>query len=65
MKIIVNGKSRKVGVNTLEKLMAFLKYDMERVIVSVNGNAVEKRKFSKTILSEGDKVDIFSFVGGG
>jgi sulfur carrier protein len=65
MKIIVNGKSRKVGVKTLEELMAFLKYDSEKVIVSVNGNMVEKGKFSKTVLSEDDKVEIFSFVGGG
>ena len=65
MKIIVYGKSRKVGVKTLEELMAFLKYDPEKVIVSVNGNAVEKGKFSRTALSEGNKVEIFSFVGGG
>ena len=65
MKIIVNGKSRKVGVKTLEELMAFLKYDSEKVIVSVNGNMVEKGKFSKTVFSEDDKVEIFSFVGGG
>ena len=65
MEITVNGKNKKVKAKTLEDLMAFLKYDPEKVIVSVNGNVVEKGKFSKTVLSEGDKVEIFSFVGGG
>lgn len=65
MKIIINGKSKKVGVRTLEELMKFLKYDLEKTLVSVNGNVVEKDDYSKTDLYEGDKVDIFSFVGGG
>lgn len=65
MKIIINGKSKKVGVRTLEELMKFLKYDLEKTLVSVNGNVVEKDDYSKTDLYDGDKVDIFSFVGGG
>lgn len=65
MKIIINGKSKKVGVKTLEELMKFLKYDLEKTLVSVNGNVIEKDDYSKTDLSEGDSVDIFSFVGGG
>jgi sulfur carrier protein len=65
MKIIINGKSRKVGVKTLEELMTFLKYDQERTLVSVNGNVVEKADYAKTTLSEGDNLEVFSFVGGG
>ena len=65
MIIIINGKNRKVGVKMLEELMILLKFDPRKVIVSLNGNLVEKGEFSKTALSEGDKVDVFSFVGGG
>jgi thiamine biosynthesis protein ThiS len=65
MNIIVNGKSKKAGVKTLEELMILLKFDLEKTLVSVNENVVEKKKFSKTALSEGDKIDVFSFVGGG
>ncbi len=65
MKIEINGKNRKVEVKTLEELMTFLKYDLGKILVSVNGNVVEKNKYSKTALSEDDKVDVFSFVGGG
>lgn len=65
MKIIINGKSKRVGVKTLEELMKFLKYDLEKTLVSVNGNVVEKCEFSNTALTEGDKVEAFSFVGGG
>jgi thiamine biosynthesis protein ThiS len=45
--------------------MTFLRFDPEKTLVSVNGEPVEKGKFSKAALSEGDKVDVFSFVGGG
>ena len=65
MKIEVNGKNRKAEVKTLEELMTFLKYDLGKALVSVNGNVVEKDKYSKIFLSEGDKIDVFSFVGGG
>ncbi|MFA6290933.1 MAG: sulfur carrier protein ThiS [Victivallales bacterium] len=65
MKIAVNGKNRKVEARTLEELMTFLKYDLGRTLVSVNGNVVGKDKYSRTILAEGDKVEAFSFVGGG
>ena len=65
MKIAVNGKNRKVELKTLEGLMTFLKYDLGKTLVSVNGNVVEKDKYSRTILADGDKVEVFSFVGGG
>jgi len=65
MKITINGKSKKIGVKTLGELMKFLKFNPEKVIVSVNGKPVGKKKFPETILSEDDKVDVFSFVGGG
>jgi sulfur carrier protein len=65
MEIIINGKARKVGAKTLGELMKFLKFDPEKVIVSVNGEPVGKKKFPETVLSEGDRVDVFSFVGGG
>jgi sulfur carrier protein len=65
MKITVNGKSMKIGAKTLKELMILLKFDLEKTLLSVNGNVVEKGEHSKTILSEGDKVELFSFVGGG
>ncbi len=65
MEITVNGKDKKVKAKTIKELMTFLRLDPEKTLVSVNGEPVEKGKFHKTALSEGDKVDVFSFVGGG
>ncbi|MFZ2653963.1 MAG: sulfur carrier protein ThiS [Victivallales bacterium] len=65
MKIIVNGKSRKLGVKTLEELIILLKLDLGKTLVSVNGDVVDRKKSSGTLLSDGDKIDVFSFVGGG
>ena len=65
MKIILNGKDKKLTVTNLGEMLANLKYNPENVIVSVNGELVEKEMYSITSLSEGDNVDVFSFVGGG
>jgi sulfur carrier protein len=65
MKIILNGKEKKLTVTNLGEILTNLKYNPENVIVSVNGELVEKEIYSITSLSEGDIVDVFSFVGGG
>ncbi len=65
MKIIINGKIKKLEVKNLRELLLKLKFNPERTLVSVNGNVVEKKAYPKTTLSDGDKVDVFSFVGGG
>ncbi len=65
MKIILNGKDKKLTATNLGEMLANLKYNPENVIVSVNGELVEKEMYPKTSLSDGDNVDVFSFVGGG
>ena len=40
-------------------------YDTERVAVEKNGSIVPKKFFETEMLSDGDKLEIVSFVGGG
>ena len=65
MKIILNGKEKKLKAVNLEKILASLRFNPEKLIVSVNGDLVEKADYAKTTLSEGDNLEVFSFVGGG
>lgn len=36
-----------------------------RIAVELNGEILPKDKYDKTVLSDGDKVEIVNFVGGG
>jgi len=66
MKIKVNGKiiETKDG-ETLSAIIAEKKLDESKVLASVNKAIIKVENFSKTILSEADEVELFSFVSGG
>ena len=66
MKIKVNGKiiELKDG-ETLSGMIAGKKLNESKVLASVNKEIVKVEIFSKTILSEGDEVELFCFVSGG
>ncbi|MBE6062931.1 MAG: sulfur carrier protein ThiS [Clostridium butyricum] len=40
-------------------------YTISRVAVELNGNIVPKAEYAKTMIAEGDKLEVVSFVGGG
>ena len=40
-------------------------YNLQRIAVEINEQIVPKANYSETILKEGDKVEVVSFVGGG
>jgi len=64
--MIVNGK--KIILKKEISIMDFLKkesYDTTKVAVEKNGNIVPKKDFEAEMLSDIDKIEIVSFVGGG
>ena len=62
---MINGEKTDVdGKSLLEYLISF-GYDTKRVAVEFNGNILPKADYDKTVLSDGDKIEIVSFVGGG
>lgn len=66
MKIVINGEEREVLEDlTVTALLDELGVHKERVAVELNLEIVAKAKFEETILKEGDRVEIVSFVGGG
>jgi thiamine biosynthesis protein ThiS len=62
----VNGERRLVPISTcIPALLALLAIKPERVAVEVNRRIVKRTLWEETVLSEGDKVEIVQFVGGG
>lgn len=66
MQVTVNGKSEKLddGV-TVTGLLAQLEVEPIRVAVEINQELVTRSVFSETVINEGDRIEIVTFVGGG
>ena len=65
-KIQLNGDLYKINKDTnLNELLNKLKIQSNKVAIEVNGEIVEKNKYSKMILKSNDKVEIVHFIGGG
>ena len=65
-KIQLNGDSYEINDGTnLNELLNKLKIKKINVAVEVNGEIVEKNKYTNLILNKNDKVEIVHFIGGG
>ena len=65
-KIQLNGDPYEINNGTnLNELLNKLKIQKNKVAIEVNGEIVEKNKYTNLILSKGDKVEIVKFIGGG
>ena len=47
------------------QLLNKLKIEKNKVAIEVNGNIIERKKYSNLILNKDDKVEIVHFIGGG
>ena len=65
-KIQLNGSSYEINHGTnLTQLLNKLKIEKNKVAIEVNGEIVEKNKYTDIILNKNDKVEIVHFIGGG
>ena len=65
-KIQLNGSAFEINNGTnLNELLNELKIQKNKVAIEVNGEIVEKNKYSNLILNKDDKVEIVHFIGGG
>ena len=66
MRITVNGDEKEVAHKIyISDLINELGLKAERLAVEVNRRIVRRADWASTTLSEGDKVEIVHFVGGG
>lgn len=63
--IKINGKELDIVGKTLADCLAAANYDPKRIAVERNGEIVPRNQYSKTVLADGDSIEIVSFVGGG
>ena len=65
-KIQLNGDPYEINNGTnLNELLNKLKIQKNKVAIEVNGQIVEKKKYTNLILNKNDKVEIVKFIGGG
>ena len=66
IKIVVNGKLLTVNLKfSLKNLVEKLKTPINKVAIEFNEEIVDKKKLSKIILKNNDKIEIVHFIGGG
>jgi len=66
MTLTINGENRDFeNVTTLSDLILQLGMKADRVAIELNRNLVRREQWSDTKLSNGDKLEIVHFVGGG
>lgn len=67
MQLTINGDKLDVpnSVDSVSKLLAHYKLDQKIVIVELNQTIVEKAEHQETRVSDGDRIEIVHFVGGG
>lgn len=66
MQIIINGQTKEFpNENDLYSLINGLCQTMDHIIAELNGVIIKKDQWKTTILTDGDSIELISFVGGG
>lgn len=66
MRVIVNGDEREVpDALSVQQLVEHLSLPLERTAIERNLEVVRRADWSNIQLSDGDKIEIVHFVGGG
>ena len=66
MKITINGEERDfASLSTLSGLVEQLGMKPDRIAVELNRELIPRERWAETQLSEGDRLEIVHFVGGG
>lgn len=63
--VTVNGQQFDVAGQTLSQYLATTDYNPQRIAIELNGDIVLKSQYEQTVLSEGDSMEVVTFVGGG
>lgn len=66
LRIHINGETRDVPDRiSLDELIRHLALVPERLAIELNHEVVRRSNWPQTLLSEGDRIEIVHFVGGG
>ena len=66
MRLMVNGEERRFAdIGHIAALVAALGLDVRKVAVERNLEIVPRSAYAMTALSDGDRIEIVHFIGGG
>jgi sulfur carrier protein len=66
MRLLLNGEERDLaGVSNVADLVASLGLDARKVAVEHNLEIVPRSIYAATALTDGDRIEIVTFIGGG
>lgn len=65
MKLIVNGNEENLEVTSLQEVVEAFNLQEGLVVTEIDGEIVDREKWESTKVSEGMKIEIVHFVGGG
>ncbi len=66
IRLFVNGETREYDKDaTVASLLEKLGTPPERVAIELNLQVLDKQEYARTVLKDGDRLEIISFVGGG
>ncbi|EFY05946.1 thiamine biosynthesis protein ThiS [Phascolarctobacterium succinatutens YIT 12067] len=64
--MLINGEEKALACPTvLSELLTQLGYRAAFVAIELNGNIIKQADFGSTTITDADKLEIVSFVGGG
>ena len=66
MKVLINGETKEIsGELNLSELLKRFSMPSERIAVELNREVVRKKDWENTKITEGDRLEVIHFVGGG
>ena len=66
IKIILNGEEIKISPNkTISDLILDFELDIKKIAIEKDLEIIDPQNFSKIIISEGSRIEIVHFIGGG
>ena len=62
---MLNGEALEVNSVTMLELVQDEKFDAKAIVIELNLTVIKQEAWKTTLLNEGDKIEVISFVGGG
>ena len=63
--ILINGKNTSADGKTVSAYLEEANFNPQTIAVELNEDILPKSQYDKTVLKDGDVLEVVSFVGGG
>ena len=63
--VLINGKNTSADGKTVSQYLEEANYNPQTIAVELNEDILPKSQYDKTVLKDGDVLEVVSFVGGG